>query len=185
MSYASITARQLYDKIQAGEHVELIDVRTPAEFREVHATIAKNVPLEAMQPQQLQRTRNGAASNPLFVICLGGGRSSKACEKLLGAGCQNVINVEGGTRAWEAAGLPVVRGKKSISVERQVRIAAGLLILIGSLLAYLIHPAWIALPAIMGAGLAFAGITDTCGMGMLLARMPWNQGTQATSTCDR
>jgi hypothetical protein len=86
-----------------------------------------------------------------------------------------VVNVEGGTQAWAQAALPVVRGKKAISLERQVRIAAGSLVLIGSLLSYFAHPYWIALPAFVGAGLLFSGITDTCGMGMLLARMPWNQ----------
>jgi hypothetical protein len=71
--------------------------------------------------------------------------------------------------------LPVERGQKTISLERQVRIAAGLLVLTGSLLDYLVHPYFIGLAAFVGAGLAFAGITNTCGMAMLLARMPWNQ----------
>ena len=77
--------------------------------------------------------------------------------------------------AWDQAGLPVVRGRKAISLERQVRIAAGLLVVTGSALGYFVNPVWIGLAAFVGAGLAFAGITDTCGMGMLLARMPWNQ----------
>ncbi len=76
--------------------------------------------------------------------------------------------------AWEQAGLSVTRGKKAISLERQVRIAAGLLVLIGVGLSF-VHPYWIGLSAFVGAGLTFAGITDTCGMGLLLARMPWNK----------
>jgi hypothetical protein len=69
-------------------------------------------------------------------------------------------------------------------LERQVRIAAGSLVLLGALLAWLVHPAFIALSAFVGAGLVFAGLTDTCGMGMLLARMPWNQAQENTgSTC--
>ena len=91
-----------------------------------------------------------------------------------------VVNVEGGTAAWEAAGLPVVRGKKTISLERQVRIAAGVLVLVGSALGYFVHPYFIGVAAFVGAGLTFAGVTDTCGMGMLLARMPWNQVSQAS-----
>jgi hypothetical protein len=71
--------------------------------------------------------------------------------------------------------LPVVRGKKAISLERQVRIAAGSLVLLGVIGSLLIHPYVIGLSAFVGAGLLFAGITDTCGMGMLLARMPWNR----------
>ena len=86
-----------------------------------------------------------------------------------------MVNVEGGTLACVEAGLPVVRGKKAISLERQVRIAAGSLVLLGVLLGWFVHPAFIGLSAFVGAGLVFAGITDTCGMGMMLARMPWNQ----------
>ena len=84
------------------------------------------------------------------------------------------------------AGLPVVRGKKAISLERQVRIAAGSLVLLGVLLGWLVHPAFIGLSAFVGAGLVFAGVTDTCGMGMMLARMPWNQVKDAAGRllCD-
>ena len=84
------------------------------------------------------------------------------------------MNVEGGTQAWDAAGLPVIRGQKAISLERQVRIAAGSLVLTGAVLSHWVHPWWIGLSGFVGAGLIFAGITDTCGMGLLLARMPWN-----------
>jgi rhodanese-related sulfurtransferase len=87
----------------------------------------------------------------------------------------HVVCVEGGTDAWEQAGLPVVRGHKVISLDRQVRMAAGLLVLLGVGLSFLVHPAFSALSAFVGAGLLFAGITDTCGMAMLLAKMPWNQ----------
>jgi rhodanese-related sulfurtransferase len=88
----------------------------------------------------------------------------------------DVVNVEGGTLAWEAAGLPLVHGaRKAISLERQVRIAAGFLVLVGAVLAMVVHPYFAGLSAFIGAGLMFSGITDTCGMAMVLARMPWNQ----------
>jgi len=79
----------------------------------------------------------------------------------------------GGVQAWEAEGLPLNRGRKMMSLERQVRIAAGALVFTGALLGYFVNPAWIALSGFVGAGLVFAGITDTCGIGMLMARMPW------------
>ena len=91
--------------------------------------------------------------------------------------------MEGGTQAWDSAGLPVVRGKNTISLERQVRIAAGLLVLLGSLLSWLANPAFIALPSFVGAGLIYAGVSNTCGMGLLLARMPWNTGNDAKCGC--
>jgi hypothetical protein len=84
-------------------------------------------------------------------------------------------------QSWESEGLPVNRGRATISLERQVRIAAGALVFLGSTLAYTISPGWIALPAFVGAGLVFAGITDTCGMGMVLARMPWNNRKPSSS----
>ena len=84
--------------------------------------------------------------------------------------------VEGGTQAWVAAGLPVVKGSKSaISIERQVRIGAGILVLTGVILGSLIHPAFFGLSAFIGAGLVFAGVTNWCGMGLLLAKAPWNR----------
>jgi hypothetical protein len=106
-----------------------------------------------------------------------------ACEKFHQMGFTNVVNVEGGTLACEQAGLPIVRGRKAISLERQVRIAAGSLVVTGAVLGYLVHPAFIGLAAFIGAGLVFAGITDTCGMGMLLARMPWNRCDASAHAC--
>ena len=83
--------------------------------------------------------------------------------------------MEGGTSAWQSAGLPVVKGKQVMSLERQVRIAAGALVVLGAVIGHFVHPGGFALSAFVGAGLVFAGITDTCGMGMLIARMPWNR----------
>lgn len=174
MSITTMTPKQLQDIVQAGQSVELIDVRTPVEFREVHVSFARNVPLDQLDAAQVASGRN-PAGDPLYVICRSGKRGQQACEKFLAAGYSNVVNIEGGTQAWEQAGLLVVRGKKMISLERQVRIAAGSLVLIGAILSYIAHPYWIVLSGFVGAGLMFAGITDTCGMGLLLARMPWNQ----------
>ncbi|TWU13455.1 Inner membrane protein YgaP [Symmachiella macrocystis] len=163
--------------------VELIDVRTPAEYRETHSTIARNVPLDELDAEKLLADRNSSADQPLYVICNSGNRSRKACEKLINAGCTNVVNVQGGTQAWEQADLPVVRGKKTVSLERQVRIAAGSLVLLGSVLALTVHPYFAGLAAFVGAGLVFAGVTDTCGMAMLLAKMPWNRVSSEDQQC--
>lgn len=173
MSVRTITPQELNARKAAGEAVDLIDVRTPVEFREMHVDFARNLPLDRLEASQING--QGTPDAPLYVICRSGGRSKQACEKLLAAGRSNVVNVAGGTLAWEQAGLPVVRGKKAMSLERQVRIVAGTLVLIGSAVGAFVHPAGIALAAFVGAGLVFAGLTDTCGMAMLLARMPWNQ----------
>jgi len=155
--------------------IDLIDVRTPVEFREVHVEGAKNVPLDSLDPKLVASARNGNSTETLYVICKSGGRSAKGAQKFIDAGFLNVISIDGGTSAWDAAGYPVTRGKKAMSLERQVRILAGFLVLSGAVFGVLVHPYFIGLSAFIGAGLMFAGITDTCGMGMMLAKMPWNQ----------
>jgi rhodanese-related sulfurtransferase len=174
MPPSTISPSELNTRLKRGEPVELIDVRTPAEFREVHVQGAQNVPLDQLDPPAIANKRHGKTA-PLFVICHTGGRAAKAIEQLAAAGAQNLINVEGGTLACDQAGLPVTRGKKTMSLERQVRIAAGSLVFIGAALSQWVHPYCIGLPAFVGAGLVFAGLTDTCAMGMLIAKMPWNQ----------
>jgi rhodanese-related sulfurtransferase len=183
MSVPTITPRRLAELCTAGRAVDLIDVRTPVEFREVHIPFARNVPLDRLDPAAVLRSRTAAPDEPCYVICRSGSRGRQACERLIAAGYANVVNVEGGTLAWADAGLPVVRGKKAMSLERQVRIAAGSLVLLGAVLALLVHPWFAGLSAFVGAGLVFAGITDTCGMGLLLARMPWNQVGGSASAC--
>jgi rhodanese-related sulfurtransferase len=158
-----------------GRPLTILDVRTPAEFNQVHVKGAKLLPLDDLDPAAIAAGHRDAA-DPIYVICQSGGRAAKACERLKEAGVAQVFSIEGGTAAWEKMGLPVERGgKKVISLERQVRIGAGSVVLLGLVLAWKVHPAFIALPAFVGAGLVFAGITDYCGMGMLLGRMPWNR----------
>ena len=178
----TIYVKQLGEK-QLGGEVELIDVRTPIEFREVHAEGAQNVPLDLLDDKKIAAVCNGRSGEPLYLICRSGARGAKAVQKLIDAGIEQVVNVEGGTMAWEQAGLPVKRGKKAISLERQVRIAAGFLTLVGAVLGFFVHPYFIGLSAFVGAGLMFAGITDTCGMGMMLAKMPWNKCNTDSDSC--
>ena len=161
-----------------GKPFRLIDVRTPAEFAAVHAAGATLVPLDVLSADAVSGVGGDARASdePIYLICASGARATKAVEKLAASGLTNLFCVAGGTSAWERAGLPVVRGTaRVISLERQVRIAAGSLVLSGLLLGWLVHPALLGLVAFVGAGLIFAGVTDFCGMGMLLARMPWNR----------
>jgi rhodanese-related sulfurtransferase len=164
------------NKLLAGQpELQLLDVRTPVEYTEVHVSQALNVPLDDLDPAQLRAVGSIAKDQPVYLLCRSGGRAKKAAEKFERSGFGNSVVVEGGTLAWIDAGLPVKRGAvKVISLERQVRIAAGSLVLIGVLLAWFVHPAFVGLSAFVGAGLVFAGITDFCGMGLLLAKLPWN-----------
>ncbi|MFM8890960.1 MAG: rhodanese-like domain-containing protein, partial [Planctomycetia bacterium] len=169
---ATISPTMLADLRRKGERLTLIDVRTPAEFGEVHVDGARNIPLDRLDPREIAPL---AADGPVYLVCKSGGRSHKACEKLIGAGVHNVISVEGGTAACDTAGMPVIRGRKAMSLERQVRIAAGTLVAVGAALAaFGPDLSWqrigAGLAGFVGCGLVFAGVTDTCGMAMLLAR---------------
>jgi rhodanese-related sulfurtransferase len=181
-SLGTISPQALAQLHRSGQGIDLIDVRTPAEFQQVHVEFARNIPLSDLDPAQFVRTRNGSANEPLYVICQAGGRGQQACDRFAKAGFPNVINIEGGTAACETAGLPLVRGKKVMSLERQVRITAGSLVLVGVALGSLVHPYLYGLSAFIGAGLVFAGVTDTCGMGMMLAKMPWNTRTAPSTS---
>lgn len=186
MNITAIKPQEFADRCKDGKKIDLIDVRTPVEFREVHVEIARNVPLNQLDVVSFMKNRSGSTNDPLYVICRSGGRGRQACEKFIHAGFTNVTNIEGGTMACVEAGLPVVRGKKAISLERQVRIVAGSLVFVATVLGWFIHPAFLGLSAFVGAGLVFAGITDTCGMGMILAKMPWNKCSTPTSdSCAR
>lgn len=140
MTVAIIKPQELAGLCKGGKKIDLIDVRTPVEFREVHVEVARNVPLDQIDPTALMQARNESSNEPMYVICRSGSRGQQACEKFLKAGFSNVVNIEGGTMACVEAGLPVVRGKKAISLERQVRITAGSLVLLGAGLSFL-HPA--------------------------------------------
>jgi rhodanese-related sulfurtransferase len=157
-----------------GEQIEVIDVRTPFEFREFHLDIAQNIPLDKLNPDAVVRERKGRKSEPLYIICRSGSRGLKACQKFIDCGHKYVINIEGGTLAASKSGLPMVNGKKAVSLDRQVRIAAGLIVFLGVILSWQIHHGFLLIPGLIGLGLTFSGVTDTCGMATLLSKMPWN-----------
>lgn len=153
-------------------NVLVLDVRTPAEFEDAHINGAVLHPLAQLDAGTSARLSAGKSA--CVVVCRSGARAKQAAEKLAACGQTALCILDGGVLAWEAAGLPLIRGRKTIPLERQVRIAAGSLVFAGAVLGYFVHPAWIALSGAVGAGLVFAGVTDTCGMALLLARMPWN-----------
>ena len=155
------------------ESCRVIDVRTPAEYRSVHVRGVELMPLDTLNPEAFVASHSPEA--PVYILCQSGKRATIAAQRLCAAGAQQVFVVEGGTDAAVAAGLDCELGKSAISIERQVRIAAGLLVFFGTTAGFLVNPAFLAVPAFVGAGLAFAGISDTCGMGMMLSKMPWNR----------
>lgn len=172
----TITPKELSLLLATQQDLSLIDVRTPVEYDGTHVRQAVNVPLDELSPRTLLASGKVTNDQPVYLLCRSGQRATKAADQFSKEGFENAIVVEGGTQAWIAAGLPVETGASSaISLERQVRIGAGSLVLTGVLLGYLIHPGFYGIPAFVGSGLIFAGITDWCGMGLLLAKAPWNK----------
>jgi rhodanese-related sulfurtransferase len=175
MSISTITSLELKDLLEREPDLPLIDVRMPAEYREVHVVGARNLPYGRLTADHLSATLAEKGESPVYFICKVGKLSHKACHKALDFGIADAVNVEGGTDVCVAAGLPVERGKKACSLERQMRITAGGLALVGAVLAMTVNPYFAALSALIGAGLMHSGITDTCGMSALLTKMPWNR----------
>lgn len=158
--------------------VRLLDVRTPGEYETVHIRGAYNVPLDTLGEHAAEI--RAAVAEPVVLVCQSGARARRAEEALKAAGMPNLHVLDGGVNGWVAAGKPVRRGAARISLERQVRMAAGALAATGAVLALLVDPLFALLPAFVGSGLVFAGVTDTCAMGMLLARLPYNR----PASCD-
>ena len=174
----TIRPAELQTILQSDRNAQLLDVRTPAEHAQVHVPGVHLIPLDRLDASSLEWSKE----KPVYILCQSGGRAKQAGAKLEQGGFQKCCVVEGGTSAWAAAGLPVNRGtSRVISLERQVLIAAGFLVLSGVLLSQFVNPAFIWLSGFIGAGLIFAGSTDWCGMGMLIARLPWNQGASCSA----
>lgn len=168
-----INVSELKEEMDQGGNPVVIDVRTPVEFRSIHISSAKNIALDSLSEESL----SGIISkeDKVHLICQSGARSQKALELLQSLGYTNAISIEGGMSTWSDNKYPVIEGQKAMSIERQVRVAAGGLVVLGVVLSLQVHVYFIGIPAFVGTGLVFAGITDTCGMGMMLARMPWNR----------
>jgi rhodanese-related sulfurtransferase len=185
MIMKTIEVKALRQLLDAGRKLSLLDVRAEREHREVHIPGVVLETLDSLNPARVAGLFNISAESPLYVICRSGSRAKQAMAKLEQAGISDCVLVEGGTQAWVAAGYPVNRGEAMvISLERQVRIAAGALVFTGTVLGALIHPAFLLLSGGVGAGLIFAGVTDRCGLALAIARMPWNRGSgNASCAC--
>ena len=151
------------------QHV-IIDVRTPAEYETEHIPHSFNIPLDdvAEYADAINEHDN------IVVVCRSGKRATKACANIKG----HVL--KGGMQAYKKTGKPVVQGTPRWAIERQVRLVAGSLVLAGVATGFFVHPAGYLVSAFVGAGLAFAAITDSCMMGMLLTKLPYNKTAHNT-----
>ena len=166
-----ITPNELSVRMHSGERFQIVDVRSAREYAEGHLPGALNLPLEEVEA----RIDDVQPHDPVVVVCWSGKRAGMACEQL-DPHRGNLTVLSGGTEAWIDAGLPTVATAHArLPLMRQVHIAAGLLILAGTMLSLMVSALWIGLAMFVGAGLFIAGATGFCGMGLLLAKMPWNR----------
>lgn len=167
------TAARLRELLDSGQRLRLVDVRTPGEFAGGHLSGSVNVPLPSLPAIADELIRGG--EDQLVLICGSGVRAHTARQSLNRAGGRDIYVLEGGINAWTAAGGATRSRPGGWSMDRQVRLVAGLLVL-GGVLASLWWPAARFASGAVGAGLAFAALTNTCGMAKLLARLPHNRG---------
>jgi len=153
-------------------HARLIDVREPAEHRACRIPEACNIPLAQVSASGLPQ-----GDGAIVIHCLKGGRGSAACETLVREDPNlEVYNLTGGIAAWDAAGLPVAKGRGVLlPLDRQVQLTLGLVLLAATGLALLLNPLFVVVCAVVGLGLTVAGLTGFCGLARLMARAPWNR----------
>ena len=164
-----VVVKQLKARCAAGQRMQLVDVRSPSEYGTGHLAGSVNIPLE-----QVESRLDDLGNDPIVLICKTGNRARMAAGLLMP--CRKEISIlEGGTDAWSKAGNVLIRNRKTRwSLERQVRLGAGALVLAGAIFGLMLNPHWIYLSAFVGLGLSMAGLADFCPMALLLGKMPWN-----------
>lgn len=160
----------------ADDDCQVIDVREPAEYRSEYIEGTLLAPLSRFERHQHELDHE----RPVHVVCRSGTRAAQAAERLVARGCRDVRVVEGGLTAWVSEGRAVEwQPGGAWSLERQVRFGAGAVVFASVAAGFAIHPAFAIVAGAAGGGLMFAGATDTCFLGMVLARMPWNRAGEA------
>lgn len=167
-----ISPDELRDLLSTGP-IAVLDVRTAAEYETAHIPGSIRVSLDELRGAT--DTLAAVLPDHAVVVCRSGGRAEQACQALAGTGRDDLRVLDGGIQGWERSGGRLVRGRQRWDLERQVRFVAGSLVLIGVLVSFAWPPA-VFLAGGVGAGLTVAAATNTCLMGMLLARLPYNRG---------
>ena len=195
-SYQTFRAEEL-KSLDPNESI-VLDVRTGMEHAEKRLTFGHaHIPLDELKPADFMMRHGLDKDSGVYLLCRSGKRAAQAAEKFVADGYRNIHVIEGGIIACEDCGQKVegnavntntasTQTKSPISLERQVRIAAGLFAATGAALGLFINPIFTAIPLFVGSGLIFAGVTDRCGMALILTKAPWNkmnEGICATTTC--
>ncbi|WP_030232144.1 rhodanese-like domain-containing protein [Streptomyces sp. NRRL S-455] len=172
MAPTTLTADQASARLH---ELTIIDVRTPGEYASGHLPGAHNIPLDHLD-SALPALKTAADRGNLLVVCASGARSATAWRRLADQGI-TAATLTGGTTAWTQLGHDIHRlsgTRTPWAMDRQVRLAAGCLVLTGLIAGRRRHAArW--LSAGVAGGLVFSALTNTCGMAKILARLPHNQ----------
>jgi len=171
-SLETISPKEVEELISNDSKVKLLDVRSTLEFNELHIDGSMNIPIDTLSSKLKDLDRG---EQTYIVFCRTGNRSPMAADMLLQSGISSVKVMQDGVTGWQKEKLPVTKGQSTISLERQVRVIAGSLVLLGIALAWLVHWAFILIPTFVSCGLIVAGITNSCLMGMLLMKLPYNK----------
>ena len=174
---ATIDSQNLVDLLSSPTPPRVLDVRTPGEFETAHIAGAYNVPLDLLREHRDEIIRH--LDEDVVLVCRSGQRAAQAEETLRNAGLTNVHILAGGITAWEAKGFAVNRGVQRWDLERQVRLVAGSIV-VSSILGSIAVPKLKWVSGAIGGGLTFAALSNTCAMGMMLSKLPYNRG----ATCD-
>ncbi|MDH6193590.1 rhodanese-related sulfurtransferase [Mycobacterium frederiksbergense] len=177
----TVDSHGLSERLNSANPPRLLDVRTPAEFETAHIPGSYNVPLDQLREHrsEISKTALAGDSNEWVLVCRSGQRAAQAEEALRQQGLPNVHILDGGIVDWETKGFNVNRGAAKWDLERQVRLVAGSIVLT-SVLGSIAAPKLKWLAGAIGGGLTFAALSNTCAMGMLLSKLPYNRG----ASCD-
>jgi rhodanese-related sulfurtransferase len=177
----SISAEGLRAALAENRPIRMLDVRTVAEYSSGHIKDSENIPLDELDSQANSLPKGVE----VVLICRTGRRASVAGDQLARIGLEPVV-LHGGLVEWLKNGLPVESNsaRRVLPLDQQVQLTAGLLILSGTVLGLALNPWWFAIPAFVGSGLIFAGLSGTCGLARLLSRAPWN-AVGVGSTCSQ
>ena len=172
VSLEIISPKETKDIVRKDSKIKLLDVRSVLEFAEEHIEAAQNIPIDTLVSRIKELSDSG---NSFIVLCRTGNRSPMAADMLLQSGIHNVKVMDGGMIRWKKEKLGVIKGVGGISIERQVRAAAGSLALLGVLLAFFVHSGFIVITIFVSCSLIYSGLSDNCMMGMLLMKLPYNK----------
>lgn len=172
----SMAPEELNSRLAAGEDILLLDVRSAAEFESLHIRGSYNVPLPLLAEHTAEFA--GRLGTTVVLVCRSGARATEARTRLAAAGFPDALVLTGGVQEFERAGGKIVTGAQRWSLERQVRMAAGSLVVAGLAGGKFLSPQIRTVAGVIGAGLTFSAATDTCAMGKALSLMPWNRGNQ-------